>query len=136
MIDGYLTAVIVAPRFVTPTDWLPPLLGEINFPGGNKLQRVLDIVMLRYGAIQSSLYNGDIGYSIRKRPARKFDDWLFDFAQASTITAAWPKRALSTDDQKILRLIKDAAQIDHIQDTLKPLLPSWLEAMAAKAVDG
>jgi len=136
MIDGYLTAVIVAPRFVTPTDWLPPLLGEINFPGGNKLQRVLDIVMLRYGAIQSSLYNGDIGYSIRKRPARKFDDWLFGFAQASTITAAWPKRALSTDDQKILRLIKDAAQIDHIQDTLKPLLPSWLEAMAAKAVDG
>lgn len=131
MIDGYLTAVIVAPRFVTPTDWLPPLLVEINFPGGNKLQRVLDIIMLRYGAIQSGLYNGDIGSSIRKRSARKFDDWLSGFAQASAITAAWPKRALSKDDQKILRLIKDAAQDGHINDTLKPLLPSWLEAMAA-----
>ncbi len=135
MIDGYLTAVIVAPRFVTPTDWLPPLLGEINFPGGNKLQRVLDIIMLHYGAIQSGLLDGDIGSAARKRSARKFDDWLSGFAQASAITAAWPKRALSRDDQKILRLIKDGAQDDHIQDTLKPLLPSWLEAMAAKAVD-
>lgn len=136
MIDGYLTAVIVAPRFVTPTDWLPPLLSEINFPGGNKLQRVLDIIMLRYGAIQSGLYNGDIGSGIRKRSARKFDDWLSGFAQACAITAAWPKRALSKDDQKILRLIKDGAQGDHIHDTLKPLLPSWLEVMAAKALDG
>ena len=136
MIDGYLTAVIVAPRFVTPTDWLPPLLAEINFPGGNKLQRVLDIIMLRYGAIQSGLYEGDIASGIRKRSARNFHDWLFGFAQASAITTAWPKRALSKDDQKILRLIKDGAQGDHNQAALKPLLPSWLEAMAAKALDG
>jgi yecA family protein len=135
MIDGYLTAVIVAPRFVTPTDWLPPLLGEINFPGGNKLQRVLDIIMLRYGAIQTGLFDGDIGSDIRKRSARQFEDWLSGFAHASAITAAWPKRALSRDDQKILRLIKDGPQDDHIQATLKPLLPSWLDAMAAKAVD-
>lgn len=132
MIDGYLTAVILAPLFVTSTDWLPPLLGEINFPGGNKLQRVLDIIMLRYGASRNGLFDGDIGSGIRKCSARAFEDWLSGFAQASAITAAWPKRALSKDDQKILRLIKDGAQDEHIQASLKPLLPSWLEAMAAK----
>lgn len=135
IIDGYLTAVIVAPRFVTPTDWLPPLLAEINLPGGNKLQRVLDIIMLRYGAIQDGLYDGDIASDLRTRSARKFQDWLSGFAQASAITAAWPKRALFSDDRKILKLIKDGAQNDHIQATLRPLLPSWLSAMAAKAVD-
>ena len=136
MIDGYLTAVIVAPRYVTPTEWLPPLFGEINLPGGDKLQRLLDITMLRYGAIQDGLFDGGIGSGIRKHASRKFQDWLSGFALATAITAAWPKRALSKDDQKILVLIKDGTQDEHIQATLKPLLPSWLEAMAAKAVDG
>ena len=136
MIDGYLTAVIVAPNFVTPTDWLPPLLGGIVFPGGNKLQRILDIIMLRYGAIEIGLYEEDIGSGIRKLSARKFEAWLSGFAQASDIAAAWPKRALSKDDKKILGLIKGGGQGDPIQDTLKPLLPSWLEILALKAADG
>ncbi len=136
MIDGYLTAVIVAPRFVTPTDWLPPLLGGINFPGGNKLQRILDIIMLRYGAVEASLYEDGIGSGPRKLSARKFEAWLAGFAQASDIASAWPKRELTKDDQKILRLIKEAGQGDPIQDTLKPLLPSWLEIMASRAADG
>lgn len=135
LIDGYLTAVIVAPRPVTPADWLPPLLAEINLPVGKKLQRVLDIIMLRYNALQNALYEGDIGSGFRKHAARKFEDWLSGFAQASAISAAWPKRGLSKDDKKILGLIKDGVQDVHIQATLKPLLPSWLEAMAAKAVD-
>jgi yecA family protein len=136
LIDGYLTAVIVAPRFVTPTDWLPPLLGGIEFPGDNKVQRVLDIIMLRYGVIQDGLFDGDIGLGLRTCLAHHFKDWLAGFAQASTISAAWPKRALSKDDQKILKLIKDGGSDDHIQSTLKPLLPSWLAAMAVRAVDG
>ena len=135
MINGYLTAIVVAPRFVTPTDWLPPLLGEINFPGGNKLQRVLDIIMLRYGVIQDSIYDGDIAADLRTRSVRKFQDWLSGFTQASVVTAAWPKRALSSDDRKILKLIKEGALDSEIQATLKPLLPSWCNAMALKAVD-
>ncbi|MBS1303413.1 UPF0149 family protein [Loktanella sp. SALINAS62] len=136
LIDGYLTAVIVAPRFVTPTEWLPPLLGGIEFPGDNKVQRVLDIIMLRYGDIQIVVFDGDIGSGLRKRAAHQFKDWLAGFALASTIAAAWPKRALSKDDQKILKLIKEGRADDHIQNTLKPLLPGWLAAMAARAVDG
>lgn len=135
MIDGYLTAVIVAPRSVTPNDWLPPLLGEINLPVCNKLQRILDIIMLRFDTIQNDILDGDIGSNFRKRSARKFEDWLSGFAQASAIRAAWPKRALSRGDQKIFKLIDDGVQDKHIQTTLKPVLPGWLAAMAAKAMD-
>jgi hypothetical protein len=136
LIDGYLTAVIVAPRFVTPTDWLPPLFAGIEFLGENKVQRVLDIIMMRYGVIQDGLFDGDIGSGLRTRAAHRFNEWLVGFAQASTIAAAWPKRGLSKDDQKILKLIKDGGSDDDIQSILKPLLPNWLAAMAARAVDG
>ncbi|MCF7701675.1 UPF0149 family protein [Loktanella sp. M215] len=136
LIDGYLTAVIVAPRFVTPTDWLPPLFDGTAFPGGDKVQRVLDIIMLRYGVIQDSAFDGDIGSGLRTRAAERFKEWLAGFALASTISAAWPKRGLSKDDQKILKLIREGGQDDNVQSTLKPLLPGWLAAMAARAVDG
>lgn len=136
LIDGYLTAVIVAPRLVTPTDWLPPLLAETNLPVGKKLQRVLDIIMLRYNALQNALDEGDIGSGFRKHTARNFEDWLSGFSQAGAVPGAWPKRVLSKDDKKILGLIKDGVQDVHIQATLKPLLPNWLDAMAAKAADG
>jgi len=135
MIDGYLTATIVAPRFITPADWLPPLLDGINLPEGDKLQRVLDIIMLRYGEIRNGLFDRQTGSGIKKRSARKFADWLTGFAHATALTAAWPKRALSRDDQKILELINRGAQGEDIRATLKPLLPGWLDAMAAKAVD-
>ncbi len=100
------------------------------------MQRVLDIIMLRYDDIQKSVFDGDIGSSLRTRAAHHFKGWLAGFAQASTITAAWPKRALSKDGQKILKLIRDGGSDDHIQSTLKPLMPSWLAVMAARAVDG
>ena len=135
LIDGYLTAVIVAPQFVTPTDWLPPLLGGIEFLGENEVQRVLDIIMMRYGVIQDGLFDGNIESGLRTRATHSFNEWLAGFALSINITAAWPKRALSKDDQKILKLIKDSGSDDHIQSTLKPLLPSWLAAMAARAVD-
>jgi hypothetical protein len=121
---------------VTPAEWLPPLFAGIEFPGKNKVQRVLDIIMMRYGVIQDGLFDGDIGSGLRTRAAHRFNEWLVGFAQASNITAAWPKRALSKDDQKILKLIKDGGSDDDIQSMLKPLLPNWLAAMAARAVDG
>ncbi|MCP4822673.1 MAG: YecA family protein [Shimia sp.] len=135
MINGYLTAIMVAPRFVTPTEWLPPLLSGIEFSGENTVRRVLDIVMLRFGVIQDGMYDGEIAANLRTLSARKFQNWLSGFTQASAITAAWPKRALSSDDRKILKLIKEGALNSDIQATLKPLLPSWLSAMALKAVD-
>ena len=135
MVNGYLTSVIVAPKFVTPTDWLPPLLDGINMPNGKKLQRVLDIVMLRFSGLQDDLFNGNTASAFSTKSASNFQDWLSGFAQASSITAAWPKRALSSDDQKILKLIKEGAEGNKTLTTLKPLLPSWVGVMAAKAMD-
>ncbi|WP_159087065.1 UPF0149 family protein [Loktanella sp. Alg231-35] len=132
-IDGYLTGILVAPEFTTPPDWLPPLLGEISFAGEGSVQRVLDILMLRYGTIRDALMVDDFGADLRKYGKRQFANWLDGFAQAGALPDAWPKRALSADDRNILRRIRDGAEQPDAQTTLKPLLPAWLQLMAARA---
>ena len=46
-IDGYLTAVLIAPEFASPTEWLPPLMEGIEVKGQGSIQRILDILGLQ-----------------------------------------------------------------------------------------
>jgi len=133
-LNGYLTAVLVAPEFTTPTEWLPPLMGGIEFAGEGSVQRLLDILMLRYGKIRDDMMDGNVGATLHD--AAHFADWLSGFAQASAIKSAWPKKQLSKEDRKVLKLMSDAALEASIQETLKPLLPAWLHIMANRAMDG
>ena len=131
-IDGYLTAVLIAPEFTSPNEWLMPLMNGIEFTGDGSIQRFLDILMLRYGALNEAVILGEIGRQVRDLPLKHFQDWTQGFAQAvDGIKGAWPKRALSRDDKQVLKLIRSAASED-LTPTLKPLLPSWLQATALK----
>jgi hypothetical protein len=50
-VDGFLAAVVVAPKMVRPGDWIEELVGEVpTFRARGRLQRFLDIVMPRYMA--------------------------------------------------------------------------------------
>jgi hypothetical protein len=131
-IDGYLTAVLIAPEFTSPNEWLMPLMNGIALTGDGSIQRVLDILMLRYGALNEAVILGEIGGQVRDLPLKRFQDWNEGFAQAvDGIKGAWPKRALSRDDKQVLNLIRSAASED-LTPTLKPLLPSWLQSTARK----
>lgn len=131
-IDGYLTAVLIGPEFTSPNEWLPPLMGGIEVKGHGSIQRILDILMLRFGALNDAVILGGIGGEIRDLPPKRFQAWTEGFAQAvDGIKGAWPKRALSRDDKQVLNMIRSAASED-LTPTLKPLLPSWLQMNAAK----
>lgn len=131
-IDGYLTAVLIAPEFASLNEWLMPLMDRIEVKGHGSIQRILDIVMLRYGALNEAAILGEIGGEVRDLNPKRFQAWTEGFAQAvDGIKGAWPKRALSRDDKQVLNLIRSAA-IDDLTPTLKPLLPSWLQMTAAK----
>ena len=131
-IDGYLTAVLIAPEFASPNEWLTPLMEGIEVKGHGSIQRILDILMLRYGALNEAVILGEIGGEVRDLPPKRFQAWTEGFAQAvDGIKGAWPQRALSRDDKQVLNLIRSAA-IDDLTPTLKPLLPSWLQMTAAK----
>jgi hypothetical protein len=131
-IDGYLTAVLIAPEFTSPNEWLMPLMEGIEVKGHGSIQRILDILMLRYGALNEAVNLGEIGREIRDLPPKRFQAWTEGFAQAvDGIKGAWPKRALSRDDKQILNMIRSAV-IDDLTPTLKPLLPSWIQMTAVK----
>jgi hypothetical protein len=131
-IDGYLTAVLIAPEFASPNEWLMPLMEGIEVQGHGSIQRILDILMLRYGALNEAVILGEIGGEVRDLPPRRFQVWNEGFVQAvDGIKGAWPKRALSRDDKQVLQLIRSAAS-DDLTKTLKPLLPGWLQMTAAK----
>jgi hypothetical protein len=131
-IDGYLTAVLIAPEFTSPNEWLMPLMEGIEVKGHGSIQRILDILMLRYGALNEAVNIGEIGREIRDLPPKRFQAWTEGFAQAvDGIKGAWPKRALSRDDKQILNMIRSAV-IDDLTPTLKPLLPSWIQMTAVK----
>lgn len=131
-IDGYLTAVLIAPEFASPNEWLTPLMDGIEVKGHGSIQRVLDILMLRYGALNEAVTLGEIGGELRDLPAKRFQAWTEGFTQAVYgIKGAWPKRALSRDDKQVLDLIRSAATED-LTLTLKPLLPSWLKMAAVR----
>lgn len=131
-IDGYLTAVLIAPKFASPNEWLMPLMEGIEVKGHGSIQRILDILMLRYSALNEAVILGEIGAEVRDLPPKRFQAWTEGFAQAvDGIKGAWPKRALSRDDKQVLNLIRSAA-LEDLTPTLKPLLPSWLQMTAVK----
>ena len=131
-IDGYLTAVLIAPEFAPPDEWLTPLMEGIEVKGHGSIQRILDILMLRYGALNEAVILGEIGGEVRDLPPKRLQAWTEGFAQAvDGIKGAWPKGALSRDDKQVLNLIRSAA-IEDLAPTLKPLLPSWLQMTAVK----
>lgn len=131
-IEGYLTAVLIAPEFVSPDAWLVPLMQGVEVKGQGSIQRILDIIMLRFGALNEAVLLGEIGIDLRDLSPKRFQAWAEGFAQAvDGIKGAWPKRALGHDDKQVINMIRSAA-IEDLTPTLKPLLPSWLQAAAIK----
>ena len=109
-----------------------PLMGGIEVKGHGSVQRILDIVMLRYGALNEAVTLGEIGGELRDLPLKRFQAWTEGFAQAvDGIKGAWPKRALTSDDKQVLSMIRSSAS-NGPTPTLKPLLPSWLQMAAIK----
>lgn len=133
-INGYLTGILIAPEFTSPTEWLPPLMNGVQLSGEGSIQRMLDILMLRYGNIRNDMMEGYIAASLQT--AADVAQWLEGFDQASALRAAWPKKALSKEDRKILDLIKAGLMDAQVQNVLKTLLPAWLQGLAHSAMQG
>jgi hypothetical protein len=131
-IEGYLTAVLIAPEFMPPHAWLMPLMQGVEVKGQGSIQRILDIIMVRFGLLNEAVLLGEIGSNLRDLPTKQFQAWAEGFAHAvDAVKGAWPKRSISRDDKQVVDMIRGAATED-LTPTLKPLLPSWLQATANK----
>jgi hypothetical protein len=111
-IDGYLMAVIIAPKIITPSRWMPPLFDRVlNGMGPLELQRFLDIVMMRAsGAIAAADAPKDFEDQMTQRGNQGQSDWAAGFTLGfEKFKSSWPAKSTGPDDRAILRQISDGS---------------------------
>lgn len=131
-VQGYLTALAVAPRPVSLQAWLGTLLGGVEFRGEGKVQRVVDVVIMR--ATQLDRDAGDqatMSKAIAALDEGALRDWASGFSALVAATkGAWPAGALAAADRRMLRTLEMAGK-DGDMDGLRAVLPSWITARHA-----
>jgi yecA family protein len=128
-LDGYLAAVVVAPRVSPPTAWIGGLLDRAHgFPDHARLQRFLDFVMLRYNTANTDMADADvIGRQLRSSSAEDLRQWARGFiAGTEADRSAWRDRNLRNDDRAVLKLIAAFGDGNAGLSEVTPLLPAWL----------
>lgn len=126
-LQGYLTALAIAPLEPSPQDWLGSLLGGIEFPGEGVIDRLMGFIMMH--ANQANDDAEDPKLVARALAALNEDglkQWAAGFDALVTATRrCWPPRLLGPDDKRILRDLKKIATGAE-GDTLRNVLPAWV----------
>ena len=128
-LDGYLAAIIVAPKLVTPSDWIDGLLEHgHDFAGHDELQRFLDLVLMRYNVANANMADITVtGARIRAHDEQGLRRWAEGFTESiARHKTQWTARTVTGEDKRFLRAIADASSGRAGASELKPLLPAWL----------
>lgn len=146
-LDGFLTAMLVAPRPVAPETWAGALLGGLEFPGEARLQRFLGLLTARLDRLAEALDAGAAGSGGGSRggggtgairavlPAEPaaLAAWAAGFAAlVAAARGPWSRRGLARDDRHLLDLLAAAAG-GADPAPLAPLLPAWLAERRRRA---
>jgi hypothetical protein len=106
-VDGYLTAVIIAPQMIAPNLWLSPILQAV-LPrlDPSKFQRFVDLVMMRTQVVSDQASAPDAFTAAMAARSKKGQaDWSRGFSQAvGEFRDAWPKKGMTKEDRRLLEM--------------------------------
>jgi hypothetical protein len=127
MLEGYLTALVIAPHEPTPEAWLMPLIGGIEFQGEGSLDRVLKLIQADIDQIDDATGNAKVSASrLAALDDDAFCDWASGFSDLVEATPkCWSGRQLAADDKRVLRMIAEVADGAN-GSALRAILPAWL----------
>lgn len=60
MTDGFMTALICSPVFLTPSEFLPYIWGEPEFDSTKQAEEIISLIMQHWNDIQSVLSSGEM----------------------------------------------------------------------------
>jgi len=130
-LDGYLTGVCTAPHFVSPPDWLGPLLhvaGEA-LTSEATMQRVIALAMLRYNACLSCLE--DMQSTGVPADPLLLPIWADGYLTAWEATKShWPAKALGAEGKAMRKALEHATE-GRIGPDFATRLNAWLQARFA-----
>jgi hypothetical protein len=132
-LDGYLTALCIAPVAPAPEVWLGTLLGRIEFPGEGSINRVMAALSARVDRIEETAPD-PVAMAAHLSPldAERLQDWCAGFhALATAAPRSWPARSLGPDDKRLLRTLSQVAE-GRTDPTLAAVLPTWISQRHAR----
>lgn len=134
-VGGYLAAIYLAPKMIAPGAWLENLLPHaLEALSENKLQRFLDLLILRYNALGDQLADPvTMDAVLGSMSDLDLEDWADGFSDGyESFKSSWPAKTLSKNDHAMLRHIRMLSREPQSRSgTMAPLAP-WLAARAAQ----
>jgi hypothetical protein len=132
-LHGYLVALAISPRAPRPEAWLGPLLGGIEFPGEGSVNRVMEVVVARANSIDDEAGNAEaMAEILRALDGEDMKDWATGFdALLSAAPRAWPIKALTADDKRMLSALTKVAKGSE-DSVLLGVLPPWIARRHAR----
>jgi len=99
-LDGFLTALVVGPRLVAPSLWLPVVWGATSepvFESKHQAERIISLLLRRMNMITSMFGENGGGFEpliyereVKGAPLWLADDWCFGFMRAMELDdGAW-----------------------------------------------
>jgi hypothetical protein len=132
-LDGYLTALCIAPVAPEPEVWLGTLLGGIEFPGDGSINRVLAAISAHVDQIEEAAPD-PVAIAAHLSPLGPdgLQDWCTGFhALVTAAPRSWPARSLGPDDKRLLRTLSQVAE-GHPDPSLASVLPAWIAQRHAR----
>jgi len=132
-IDGYLMAIIIAPKMITPTRWMPPLFDHaITGLAPLELQRFLDIVMMRaHDAIGTAEDPEVFARQMAQRGPKGQQDWAAGFTLGcEKFKSSWPAISTGPNDRAVQRQISEGSKAGLETGEIR-IIGQWLAARNA-----
>ncbi|GAW37182.1 hypothetical protein RA2_04258 [Roseovarius sp. A-2] len=127
-VDGYMMGVCTAPKFVPPGAWAQVLLNIIGpeIKSDKALQRILDLLMLRYnGAL--TILRTPVGVALIPEEETLISTWADGYLTAwDGNLEYWPKPKLGKHDKSARELLENAASWQADGDRFRKTIPIWL----------
>ena len=107
-LDGYMTAVVIAPQMIMPNQWLPavlePVLPRIN---PSQFQRFMDLLMMRAQTVSDVASVPDqLIAAISSRSKTGQVEWWSGFSEAmGKFRTAWPKKGMTKEDRRLFEVV-------------------------------
>ncbi|MEI4233938.1 UPF0149 family protein [Roseovarius sp. D22-M7] len=129
-VDGFLMSVSLAPKPISPSQWLQDLMGAvISNLNDDTFQRFVDLIMMRTNASLDQADTEDgvaVALSARSEVARQ--DWAAGFSHAcGEFKSSWPAKLTAPDDRTMIKRVSTAAQTGFSPVELK-IVSQWIAA--------
>lgn len=127
-VDGYMMGICTAPEFVPPGAWVQILLNIIGpeIESDKTLQRILDLLMLRYNGTLTNL-RSPLGVALIPEEETLMSIWADGYLTAwEGNLEYWPKAKLGKNDKGARELLENAASWQADVDSFRKTIPNWL----------